>query len=59
MKGIGKVGAAHGEGFIIGPALGGFLSIYGFSTPGFAAANLNGVNFLFAFFFFVRVKCPP
>ena len=49
--GLGKVGAAHGAGFIIGPALGGFLSIYGFSTLGIVAAVLTGVNFLFAFFF--------
>jgi len=49
--GLGKVGAAHGAGFIIGPAIGGLLSIYGFSAPGFAAAALTGVNFLFAFFF--------
>ena len=49
--GMGKVGVAHGAGFIIGPALGGFLSIYGFSATGFAAAALTGVNFLFAFFF--------
>jgi len=49
--GMGKVGAAHGAGFIVGPAIGGFLSIYGFSAPGFAAAALTGVNFLFAFFF--------
>jgi DHA1 family tetracycline resistance protein-like MFS transporter len=50
-KGMGKVGAAHGAGFIIGPAIGGLLSIYGFSAPGFAAAALTLVNFLFAFFF--------
>jgi len=49
--GMGKVGAAHGAGFIVGPAIGGFLSLYGFSAPGFAAAALTGVNFLFAFFF--------
>jgi DHA1 family tetracycline resistance protein-like MFS transporter len=49
--GLGKVGAAHGAGFIIGPAIGGFLSIYGFSAAGFAAAALTVVNFLFAFFF--------
>ena len=46
-KGMGKVGAAHGAGFIIGPAIGGFLSVYGLSTLGFAAAALTGVNFLF------------
>ena len=50
-KGMGKVGAAIGAGFIIGPALGGFLSVYGLSTIGFAAAGLTLVNLLFAFFF--------
>ena len=50
-KGMGKVGAAHGAGFIIGPAIGGFLSVYGLSTLGFVAAALTGVNLLFAFFF--------
>ena len=49
--GMGRVGAAHGAGFIIGPALGGFLSNYGFSAAGFAAAALALVNLGFAFFF--------
>jgi DHA1 family tetracycline resistance protein-like MFS transporter len=55
-KGMGKVGAANGAGFIIGPALGGFLSVYGLSTLGFAAAALTGVNLLFAFFFLPESK---
>jgi len=50
-KGMGRVGAAHGAGFIIGPALGGFLSTYSFSAAGFAAAALALINFVFAFFF--------
>jgi MFS family permease len=50
-KGMGRLGAAHGAGFIIGPAIGGFLSIYGFSATGLAAALMTGVNFIFAFFF--------
>jgi predicted MFS family arabinose efflux permease len=50
-RGIGRVGAAFGAGFIIGPAIGGFLSIYGFSAPGFAAFALSLVNFLFVFLF--------
>jgi DHA1 family tetracycline resistance protein-like MFS transporter len=50
-SGIGKVGAAHGAGFIIGPAMGGLLSIYGFSAPGFAAVLLTLVNLLFVLFF--------
>lgn len=49
--GLGKVGAAHGAGFILGPALSGFLSVYGFSAPGFGAAALTAVNFVFAFLF--------
>ncbi len=50
-SGIGKVGAAHGAGFIIGPAIGGFLSVYGFSIPGLAAVFLTLVNLLFVLFF--------
>jgi len=49
-SGMGKVGAAYGAGFIIGPAIGGFLSVYGFSAPGFAAAFLTLVNLLFVLF---------
>jgi len=49
--GMGRVSAAHGAGFIIGPAMGGFLSNYGFSAAGFAAAALALVNLVFAFFF--------
>jgi len=49
--GIGRVGAAHGAGFIIGPAIGGFLSGYGFWAAGFAAAALALLNLLFVFLF--------
>ena len=49
--GIGRVAAAHGAGFIIGPAIGGFLSIYGFWAAGSVAALLTLLNFLFVFFF--------
>lgn len=48
--GIGKVGAAHGAGFIVGPAIGGFLSVYGFSAAGFAAVFLTLINLLFVLF---------
>ncbi len=50
-SGIGKVGAAHGAGFIIGPAIGGTLSVYGFSAPGLAAVFLTVLNLLFVLFF--------
>lgn len=49
--GMGRVGAAFGAGFVIGPAIGGFLSVYGFRAPGFAAATLTLLNFLFVFLF--------
>ena len=50
-KGIGRVGAAHGAGFIVGPVIGGFLSSYGFWAAGYAAAALALLNFVFVFFF--------
>jgi DHA1 family tetracycline resistance protein-like MFS transporter len=48
---MGKIGAALGAGFIIGPALGGFLSNYGFSGAGYFATALAIVNFVLVFFF--------
>jgi predicted MFS family arabinose efflux permease len=50
-KEMGKIGAAFGAGFIIGPALGGSLSIYGFSIPGYAAMFLTLINILFVISF--------
>jgi predicted MFS family arabinose efflux permease len=50
-KEMGKIGAALGAGFIIGPALGGILSTYGFSTAGYAAMILTIINILFVFSF--------
>ncbi len=49
--GMGIVGAALGAGFIVGPALGGLLSVYGFSAPGYAAVALTLLNLLFVLFF--------
>lgn len=50
-KGLGLVGAAFGLGFIIGPAVGGALSVYGYAVPAFAAAALAMLNWLAVFFF--------
>jgi DHA1 family tetracycline resistance protein-like MFS transporter len=55
-KGMGKVGAANGAGFIVGPAIGGILSIYGLDALGIAAAALTAINFVFAFFFLPESK---
>ncbi len=45
-RGLGMIGAAFGLGFIIGPALGGALSTFGYAVPAFLAAGLSGFNLL-------------
>jgi len=45
-RGLGLIGAAFGLGFIIGPALGGWLSKAGYSVPAFVAAGIAALNFL-------------
>ena len=49
---FGKVGAAFGLGFIIGPALGGFLGDYGTRLPFFVAAGLAFANGIYGYFVF-------
>ena len=44
------LGAAFGMGFIIGPALGGFLGEYGPRTPFYAAAALTAINVVYGYF---------
>jgi DHA1 family tetracycline resistance protein-like MFS transporter len=44
---FGVVGAAFGVGFILGPALGGFLGEFGPRAPFFAAAALGALNFVY------------
>ena len=50
-RGMGLIGAAFGLGFIFGPAIGGFLSQWGYAAPGFAAAAVAGLNAIAAVFF--------
>ena len=47
---MGLVGAAFGLGFIFGPAIGGYLSKYGYQMPSFFAAALSLANFAAAWF---------
>ena len=47
-KGMGLIGAAFGIGFILGPALGGSLSVYGYAAPILTAAGLGLLNVFFA-----------
>jgi multidrug resistance protein len=49
-KGMGLVGAAFGLGFIFGPAVGGFLSQWGYAAPAFFASALSLANFIAALF---------
>jgi MFS family permease len=47
-RGLGLVGAAFGLGLMLGPALGGLLSVYGLAAPALAAAGLAILNGLYA-----------
>lgn len=49
---FGKVGAALGLGFIMGPAIGGFLGDFGTRIPFFVAAGLAFANCIYGFFVF-------
>lgn len=49
-KGMGMIGAAFGIGFILGPAIGGILSVYGYSVPVLVAAGLGAINVVYALF---------
>ncbi len=48
-RGMGMIGAAFGIGFILGPVIGGSLSVYGFDVPAFAAAGLTFINLVAVF----------
>jgi len=48
-SGIGKIGAATGIGFILGPVFGGLLSPYWLRAPGYAALFLSLVNLVLLF----------
>jgi MFS transporter, DHA1 family, tetracycline resistance protein len=43
-QGLGLTGAAFGVGFMIGPAMGGLLSRFGYPVPAFTAAALATIN---------------
>lgn len=49
-KNFGMIGAAFGLGFVIGPAMGGFLGEIGTRIPFFAAAGLSLINWLYGYF---------
>lgn len=47
-KNFGRVGAAFGVGFILGPALGGLLADFGERTPFLVVAGLTALNAVYA-----------
>jgi predicted MFS family arabinose efflux permease len=53
---MGLIGAAFGLGFVLGPALGGFLSAISLAAPGYAAAALASANGVAAFFILPEPK---
>ena len=48
-KNFGLIGAAFGIGFVLGPALGGFLIDFGPRAPFFVAAGLSFANMIYGF----------
>ena len=57
-RAMGLIGAAFGIGFIIGPAIGGLLSRWGYALPGFFAAGLSLAAGLVALVFLPE-SLPP
>lgn len=55
-KYMGFLGASFGIGFVLGPAIGGFLAPRGYDLPMWVAAGLAAINAAFAFF---TLKEPP
>jgi MFS transporter, DHA1 family, tetracycline resistance protein len=58
-RGMGLVGAAFGLGFIFGPAIGGFLSQWGYQAPSFFASALSLANFTAAWFLLPESRPSP
>ncbi|MFX1316144.1 MAG: MFS transporter [Promethearchaeota archaeon] len=50
-SGLGKVRAAFSAGVIVGPSIGGFMSVFGYWAPGLIAVGLTLLNLVFVYFF--------
>ncbi len=55
-KGMGIIGAAFGLGFLLGPALGGWLVQYANHLPMVVAGVLGLINFIFAYFYLPETR---
>jgi DHA1 family tetracycline resistance protein-like MFS transporter len=47
---MGMLGASFGVGFVLGPAIGGLLSPYGYAVPMLVASAVAGANLAYTFF---------
>jgi MFS transporter, DHA1 family, tetracycline resistance protein len=54
----GMISAAFGVGFVVGPALGGMLAVYGLRVPFWVAGALSLVNFLYGVFVLPESLAP-
>jgi DHA1 family tetracycline resistance protein-like MFS transporter len=55
-KAYGLIGAAFGLGFILGPALGGLLSRWGYAAPALAAALISAVTITMTVIYFPETR---
>jgi len=58
-KSFGVIGVAFGIGFLIGPAITGLLSTFGYEYPIFAAAALSATSILSTYFLLPAVPVVP
>jgi MFS family permease len=58
-KSFGVIGVAFGVGFLIGPAISGFLSTFGYQYPVFAAAALSATSILATYFLLPSAPVIP
>jgi MFS transporter, DHA1 family, tetracycline resistance protein len=58
-KSFGVIGVAFGIGFLIGPAISGFLSTFGYEYPIFAAAALSAASILSTYFMLPSAPVVP
>jgi len=54
--GLGKVRAAFSAGVIIGPSIGGFLSVFGYWVPGVLTIALTIINLIMVYFFLPETR---
>ncbi|MFX1451541.1 MAG: MFS transporter [Promethearchaeota archaeon] len=54
--GLGRVRAAFSAGVIIGPSIGGFLSIFGYWVPGVLTIILTIINLIMVYFFLPETR---